>query len=99
VCCSPDRETSDIGMDLSETYIHSFIVRIWIEETAEEVSRAVWRGHITHIPSGERRYVEDLDAIVVFIAPYLEAIGVKFDLSWRVKRWLKQWELCLTRQD
>ena len=33
----------------------SFIVRIWVEETAEESGRSSWRGHITHVPSGERR--------------------------------------------
>jgi hypothetical protein len=57
---------------------HSFIVKIWLEETAEEADRALWRGHITHIPSGKRRYLQTLDQIAAFIIPYLERIGVEF---------------------
>jgi hypothetical protein len=64
-------------MDLIEFNTHSFIVKIWLEETAEEAGEATWRGHITHVPNGERRYVQDLDEITAFIAPYLERMGVK----------------------
>jgi hypothetical protein len=63
--------------DRLETTVHPFIVRIWLEETAEEAGQAVWRGHITHVPSGERRYLKELDDIVAFVAPYLEEMGVK----------------------
>ncbi len=66
-------------MGLSELDTHSFIVKLWLEETAEENGRATWRGHITHVPSGTRRYLKDLEDIVSFIKPYLEAMGVKFD--------------------
>ena len=41
----------------------SFIVRIWLEDTVEEVGAATWRGQITHVPSGERCYMEDLDDV------------------------------------
>jgi hypothetical protein len=64
-------------MDLIEFNTHSFIVKIWLEETTEEAGQATWRGHITHVPSGERRYVQDLGDIAAFIAPYLERMGVK----------------------
>jgi hypothetical protein len=77
-------------MDLIEFNTHSFIVKIWLEETAEEAGQARWRGHITHVPSGERRYVQDLDEITAFIAPYLERMGVKVNLRERVRRWMKQ---------
>lgn len=70
-------------MDLPETSTHSFIIKIWLEETAAEAGTAVWRGHITHVPGGERRYLKDLDDIAGFIAPYLERIGVKV----RRRRW------------
>lgn len=66
-------------MDLPESTICSFIIKIWLEETGEEANEAVWRGHITHVPSGERRYLKDLDDIRVFIVPYLEAMGVKLE--------------------
>ena len=48
------------------------------------------RGHITHIPNGTRRYVQDLDGIVFFIIPYLESMGVRLGLHWRLKRWLNR---------
>lgn len=50
---------------------HSFIVKIWLEETAAEAGQAKWRGHITHVPDGVRRYVESLDEISNFISVYL----------------------------
>jgi hypothetical protein len=77
-------------LDCPEECTHSFIIKVWLEETAEESGRATWRGHITHVPSGERRYVKDLDDITYFIAPYLERIGMKMEIRWRVGRWLKQ---------
>jgi hypothetical protein len=77
-------------LDCPEEYTHSFIVKIWLEETAEEAGRATWRGHITHVPSGKRRYLQNVDDIVTFIAPYLEGMGVKLGIWWRVRRWLNR---------
>ena len=68
------------GMGLYETNTHPFIVKVWIEETAEETGRVVWRGHITHVPSGKQRYIQNLDDITAFIASYLQAMGVEFGL-------------------
>lgn len=34
-----------------------------------------WRGHISHVSSGERRYLDDLDSIAAFIALYLEEMA------------------------
>jgi hypothetical protein len=42
-------------MDETESEAQSFIIRVWVEERAEEADRGVWRGHITHVPSGKRR--------------------------------------------
>jgi hypothetical protein len=78
-------------MDFPESDSHSFIVKIWREEAAEETERAAWRGHITHVPSGERRYVKDLDGIVAFVVPYLEHLGANIPIRWRLRRWLKRW--------
>ena len=74
--------------DLFEANTHPFILKIWLEETAEEAGRATWRGHITHVPSGERRYIQDLDGIAAFISPYLEEMGVRLGAGWRARRWL-----------
>ena len=76
------------GENLSEFDPHSLIVKVWVEETAEEAGQVTWRGHITHVPSGKRRYLEHLDEIAIFIAPYLEGMGVKLGLLWQVRRWL-----------
>lgn len=61
-------------MELFESHIHSFIVKIWLEETAAEAGRAIWRGHITHVSSNARRYFEELDQIERFIVPYLQSM-------------------------
>jgi len=66
----------------------SFIVKVWVEERATRDSRGVWRGRITHVPSYKRRYLNNLGGIEDFIAPYLEAMGVKLDKPWRLGRWL-----------
>jgi hypothetical protein len=55
----------------------SFVITIWLEQSAGENGGTTWRGHITHVPSGERRYLDDLAEITAFIAPYLEAMGVR----------------------
>lgn len=67
--------------DSFESVTHSFVVRIWLEED----DRATWRGHITHVPSGDRQYVERLADIVDFIALYVD--GMKPGRTSRFRRW------------
>lgn len=69
-------------MDEPEATSHSFIVRVWLEETAEETGRAVWRGSITHVPSGQRKYLQELGEIIAFIRVYLRGMGVEEDRRW-----------------
>lgn len=59
-------------MDLPEAHTHSFVIKIWLEEPAEEANQVIWRGHITHVPSGTRRYFQDLTVITDFMQPYLQ---------------------------
>jgi len=68
----------------------SFIVRIWLEEHTRDTGAAMWRGHVTHVPSGERRYIQSLDEITRFIEPYLERFGVRLTSWRRLRRWLSQ---------
>ena len=68
---------------------HSFIVKVWIEETAEEAGKATWRGHVTHVPSGERRYIDSLDDIIAFLSFYLEGMGVDVRHREHICRWLR----------
>jgi hypothetical protein len=75
------------SMDIPESKVHSFIVKLWLEEAGDETGRTVWRGYITHVPGGERRYLKRLSGIADFIASYLKENGVKPDSSW-VTRWL-----------
>ena len=80
-------------MSAEESGIHSFIVRIWLEENAADNGKAVWRGSVTHVLSGRQRYIQGLDEIGAFILPYLQEMGVKLGTRWRLKRWLNQRKL------
>ncbi len=77
-------------MDPLEPDAQSFIVRVWVEERAEEGGRGLWRGHITHVSSSRRRYLKNLDEIGDFIEPYLEEMGIKPTIRWRMRRWMKR---------
>lgn len=66
-------------MEPTEPDTHSFIIKIWLEEKAEETGRVLWRGHITHVSSGTRRYMQDLKVIPQFVGQYLEELGVISD--------------------
>jgi hypothetical protein len=85
-------------VDQLELNTHSFVVKIWLEDTAEEPGEAKWRGHITHVQSGHRRYLETLDGITAFIAPYLESMGVRLGIYQQVKQWLRSWMAAVTRR-
>jgi len=50
-----------------EDNTHSFIVRIWLEPREIQNEPPEWRGMIEHLPSGDRRYLRDLDEISSFI--------------------------------
>lgn len=89
---------NDAGIDSFEVTTHPFIVKIWLEETAEEAGRAMWRGHVTHVPSGERCYLKNLRDITAFIAPYLQSMGVRSGIRWRMGQWLKRWKSFLMSQ-
>ncbi len=79
-----------MAMDEIESEAQSFIVRVWVEERAIEGRQGTWRGHITHVPGGERRYLKNLCEIEDFISPFLEDMGVKLKLSWRMRRWFER---------
>jgi hypothetical protein len=78
-------------MDDPGANIHSFVIKIWLEETMGESGRVVWRGRITHVSSGERRLIKHLNEIHSFVWPYLETVGVKPNIGRRVGRWLQRW--------
>jgi hypothetical protein len=61
-------------MTLYDGSVLSFVIRLERIEIDDEAAR--WRGHITHIPSGRRRYFQELSIITSFILPYLDEMGV-----------------------
>lgn len=73
---------------MQEPENHSFIVKVWREETVEEAGQARWRGHITHVQTGRRRYLQSLSGILAFIMPYLERMGIRFSIVRRLQMWL-----------
>jgi hypothetical protein len=74
--------------NLSPSRSQSFIVKFWTEDMNGGYRRAALRGQITHVPSGERRYLRSPGEILSFIIPYLEAIGAKIPLFCRFLQWL-----------
>lgn len=70
---------------MQEPDTQSFVVKIWLEETVEEEGRAKWRGHVTHVASGDRKYLERLSGIAEFIMTYLERSGVNFGAFRRIR--------------
>jgi len=79
---------AEVGLSISdEALAQSFIVKIWLGERGVAGGTG-WRGHVTHVPSGRRVYIESLEEIPFFMAPYLEKMKVRFGVGWRLWRWL-----------
>ena len=87
------------SLELYEANTHVFVVKIWLEERADEGNQASWRGHITYLPTGERSYFQDLDEITAFIQPYLARMGVKSSWRVRMRRLLKPKKEASQRND
>jgi hypothetical protein len=77
-------------MQSIEHNAHSFVVKVWREETQQE-TRVVWRGHITHVPSGQRQFFTDLHEIPLFIEPYLAQLGVHLSRFARIQQMWRTW--------
>ena len=76
-------------MDFPESEVHSFIVKLWFEQSAEQAAHVAWHGYITHVPGGERRYLKELTDIVAFIEPYMRTADVQPVRRTRFRRWLR----------
>jgi hypothetical protein len=83
-----DADSEHTGDDEIESITHSFVLKVWLEECRQLTGSATWRGYITHVSSGTRRYVKDLDGIVIFITSYLQAIGIQPSYAYRLRRWV-----------
>jgi hypothetical protein len=64
-------------MPLFEDRTASFIVRVWCESgDALASSVPTWRGSIEHVPSGQRAFFQELEAVMAFMKPHLIALGI-----------------------
>ena len=45
---------------------HAFVVKLWKEDPA------LWRGHVTHAYTGQRRYFQDLEKFLVLFRSFLQ---------------------------
>jgi hypothetical protein len=52
--------------------IHSFIIRMWLEQPDENGEQTIWRGRITHVPGDENQYFTDMKTIPKFIRLHLK---------------------------
>ena len=77
-------------MDSLEPDSQSFIVKVWVEDHTEPGSERKFRGHITHVTTQKRRYLKSLNGIEDFIVPYLEGMGVKLGIRWKVRLLFKR---------
>jgi hypothetical protein len=51
---------------------HSFVIRIWKENSVDPTQTAVWRGWIRHVQSEKQHYFSDMAEINRVVVRYLE---------------------------
>ena len=74
---------------MPESQVHSFVIKLWLEQSGDDVNRIVWRGYITHVPDGERRYLKKVSDVTDFIDGYLPQLGANSNESGFI-RWLRR---------
>lgn len=63
-------------MTLLEDRTTAFIVRIWCERGDTASLAPEWRGSVEHVQTGQRAFFRHLDAVIDFMKPHLQGIGV-----------------------
>lgn len=58
-----------------EKEAHSFVIRLWRENRDDPQAKAVWRGWIDHVQSGQRHYFQEMNAIQNIIASYVSDVS------------------------
>ncbi len=67
---------------------------IWLwSEDSDHAHSHLWRGHITHVPTGQQRYCQNLDEISDFISGYLDQMNRGVGRWVWLRRWLCGWRL------
>jgi hypothetical protein len=75
-------------MDLGKSQLHSFIIKLWLEDSLENAKQTEWRGKITHVPGGEHRYIKSFDEIAEFISVHLKWTGVENPTDGWLRKWI-----------
>jgi hypothetical protein len=69
---------------------HSFVIRIWQEETDRRGRAVYWKGAVDHVGTGQRLYFSDLDWLVEFIRERTGLEEGKRETLWkRLRRYLR----------
>ena len=70
----------------------SFVVKITMDDGAGQPDEIAWHGRVTHVPSGDGRYIKSLAELAAFIAIYLERLGAQVRPATRFRRqpWRKR---------
>lgn len=78
-------------MSSRDPLVHSFIVRLSLEEVTGAERTTVWRGQVTHVPGGESRYFRNFDDLVDFIRFHIGLVGRgRRGRLWQMlRRWLR----------
>lgn len=72
-------KNEDLGsLSLFETDAHSFVVRLWYENSAVPNANVGWRGWVDHVQSGQRHYFNNVTEINGIVTGYAD---VKTDPS------------------
>jgi len=82
----PNSDANEINFEEPQT--HSFIIKIWLEDSREEAGKARWRGQITHVPDGHRKYIEELSDVIFFLLPYMRSMNVDLGFRWKLWEWI-----------
>lgn len=83
-------EYATAGVGSIQPNTHSFVVKVWLSESARPSGQAAWRGRITHVPSGSCRYFTRMADVGEFINIYLQQLGVRPTFWSRARRWLSR---------
>jgi hypothetical protein len=78
-------------MDMRGPKVHSFIVKLWLDEPGDKTETRGWHGYITHVPSGKRRYLQSLYDILSFVKSNVGKINSDVAQPPRDRRWLNPW--------
>lgn len=89
---------SDMQQDHEgELLSDAFMIRFWLEDTAQNNKATPWHGQITHVSSGESRYIKDLHGLLDYAVHFLKSMGARIGWDWRIRSWLTQGRSMMTR--